>query len=147
MVDHFESVSQRLGRDPDDPLERPAQVQDRLDRPRNGERTKEQHHRYGHVRGANRPKLMKSRHSQNKTTNNTGTGIPSTSCSIKSQRTSAMSLVSAWACDSIQRCCALWPSIAASRSCSSSNRTMVLGFSSTGLALPCGKRSCSFIDV
>jgi len=51
MVDHFESVSQRLGRDPDDPLERPAQVQDRLDRPRNGKHTKEQNHRYGDVSG------------------------------------------------------------------------------------------------
>jgi len=51
MVDHFKSVSQRFGRDPDDPLERPAQVQDRLDRPRNGKHTKEQNHRYGDVSG------------------------------------------------------------------------------------------------
>ena len=51
MVDHFESVSQRLVRDPDDPLERPAQVQDRLYRPSNGKRTKKQRHRCGHVRG------------------------------------------------------------------------------------------------
>jgi hypothetical protein len=42
MVDHVESASQRLARDPNDPLERPARVQDRLDRPRNGNRTKEQ---------------------------------------------------------------------------------------------------------
>lgn len=94
MVDHVESVSQRLDRDPNDPLERRAQVQDRLDRPRNGNRTKEQHHRCGRVRGSNRPKLMKSRHSQNKATSNTGIGIPNTSCSIKSHRTSAMSAVS-----------------------------------------------------
>ena len=47
------------------------------------------------------------RYGTNKTTNNTGTGIPSTSCSIKSHRTSAMSLVSAWACDNIRRYCAL----------------------------------------
>jgi hypothetical protein len=83
MVGHLESVSQRLDRDPNDPLERRAQVQDCLDRPRNGNRTKEQHHRCGRVRRSNRPKLMKSRHSQNKATSNTGTGIPSTSCSIK----------------------------------------------------------------
>lgn len=36
MLDHVESVFQRLVRDPDNALERPAQVQDRLDRTRNG---------------------------------------------------------------------------------------------------------------
>jgi tetratricopeptide (TPR) repeat protein len=39
--------------------------------------------------GENRPKLMKTRLSQNKSTSNTGTGIPSLSCSTKSHRTSA----------------------------------------------------------
>ena len=51
MIDHFKSVSQRLPGDPNDSLERPAQVQDRLYRPRNGKCTEEQGHRYGHISG------------------------------------------------------------------------------------------------
>ena len=54
VADHFESVSYRLARDPNDPLERPAQVQNRLDRPSNGKRTKEQRHRDGRVPGRRR---------------------------------------------------------------------------------------------
>ena len=42
MTDRVESVSQRRVRDSDAPLERPAQVQDYLYRPRNGKCTKEQ---------------------------------------------------------------------------------------------------------
>src|SRR5262249_32673491 len=51
MVDHFESVSHRLAREADDPLERAAQVQGHLDCRCSCKRAKKQHHSDGRVTG------------------------------------------------------------------------------------------------
>ena len=51
MVDYVDRVSQRLARDADAPLERPAQVQDRFGSPPQQQAHKGEHHRYGRVRG------------------------------------------------------------------------------------------------